>query len=645
MDRERPLSRVSSDERPVTRWKREDKPPSRRGFASNTLVSDIESRPISRREIKSVVMQESPVGLGSDQQLMRNTMRPPSSTGFTGTATRLTSAMMQQHHHLSGSRTALNLIGTQVNVRDRLVSQQGLSSSVRTSTARGLHTRQVQDKRYFESLLQLKCRDLTNEITRLNRQIETDTREQATFLVYDKRVKEMAAELTELQGKLSDYNLVVDKLNTGTEWGEIMAEARDLAAINKAESSALESLFAERTRRQAQIAQLEKEIQKERQTADNLVNEMSNSLRETYLRLQQENSSLQKEMDQLQRELDVLNATKSSLEDQLCVSPIKQEAVRLYEKLAELEQRRDMLIAEAKSRATPAQERETLLSRVREDNAEIASMERAMAELREQIRQSQLTLEQADQDLNESQGERHAKYLELRKREETMESFLSTFEENRDTEIKRLSTMENDIVEALATISRQLATLPTPADYQSIGEDIGPKSGDSGARTVASLTSEHSQLTLYLNKMEVMETKVKSELETLKNNLSRMQSEMITLSDLDKLRNEADEKRKILTVERDELKESQPDVITALNSAKNKFNQLEKELSENETHLQLSSLERKLAQLEQNNFSIREYIATCTSESDYELLKDETLHLVNNLNKSICENLRRVTSV
>lgn len=55
------------------------------------------------------------------------------------------------------------------------------------------------------------------------------------------------------------------------------------------------------------------------------------------------------------------------------------------------------MIAEAKSRATPAQERETLLVRVREDNAEIASMERAMAELRDQIRQSELLLEQTDQ--------------------------------------------------------------------------------------------------------------------------------------------------------------------------------------------------------------------------------------------------------
>lgn len=67
---------------------------------------------------------------------------------------------------------------------------------------------------------------------------------------------------TELQGRLSDYNLLVDKLNVGTERGEIVAETRDLAAANEVEATSLESMFAERTRRQAQVTQLEQEIQK-----------------------------------------------------------------------------------------------------------------------------------------------------------------------------------------------------------------------------------------------------------------------------------------------------------------------------------------------------------------------------------------------
>ena len=55
---------------------------------------------------------------------------------------------------------------------------------------------------------------------------------------------------------------------------------------------------------------------------------------------------------------------------------MKQEAVRLYEQLNDLEMKRDSLIEEAKSTTSPAEEREKLLKQVKEDNQEIASMER-----------------------------------------------------------------------------------------------------------------------------------------------------------------------------------------------------------------------------------------------------------------------------
>ena len=61
---------------------------------------------------------------------------------------------------------------------------------------------------------------------------------------------------------------------------------------------------------------------------------------------------------------------------ELSVSPVKQEAVRLYEQLHELEEKRDQLLEETQSRGTPQQEREKLLKQVKEDNSEMASMEK-----------------------------------------------------------------------------------------------------------------------------------------------------------------------------------------------------------------------------------------------------------------------------
>lgn len=51
-------------------------------------------------------------------------------------------------------------------------------------------------------------------------------------------------------------------------------------------------------------------------------------------------------------------------------------AVRLYEQLHELEEKRDALLQEVQAKGTPQEERERLLKQVKEDNTEIASMER-----------------------------------------------------------------------------------------------------------------------------------------------------------------------------------------------------------------------------------------------------------------------------
>lgn len=51
----------------------------------------------------------------------------------------------------------------------------------------------------------------------LQSEVAASADEQSTYLAYEKRVKEAAAELLEQQARLADYNLLVDKLNTDTE--------------------------------------------------------------------------------------------------------------------------------------------------------------------------------------------------------------------------------------------------------------------------------------------------------------------------------------------------------------------------------------------------------------------------------------------
>lgn len=131
--------------------------------------------------------------------------------------------------------------------------------------------------------------------------------------------------------------------------------------------------------------------------ADGLIEAMDPTLRHRYSQMKEQNQQLQVTMDQLQAKLDGLTSRKASLEDQLSMSRVKQEAVHLHARLAEAENRRSQLLAEEQTRASPAQERENLLQHVKEDNAETASMERQLAELRETARRRQEELDSLDQ--------------------------------------------------------------------------------------------------------------------------------------------------------------------------------------------------------------------------------------------------------
>nr|CAD7398055.1 unnamed protein product [Timema cristinae] len=615
----------------------EDRPLSRRGVMSTRQSTLVEERPYTQQSMIRPMT-------GSKH----SAARPPSAsifsernTGIPRTASRLTNTMMQQPPSRAG--TAINLTGTQVSALERPITQQGLSG-LRTS-ARRPQTRQVLDKRYFEGLLQMKIRELSTEVGKLTRDIENQTREQATFLIYDKRVKEMASELTEFQGQLADLNLVVDKLNTDTEKGEVDAECEELRALNDKESHSLELLFAQRQQKDAQLQMLEKEIEQEHHMTDNLLAAMSPELKSSYTQLQQTNSGLQHQMEELQQELDVLTSRKSVLEDQLSISQVKQEAVRLHHKLREAESRRNALLEEEQTRSTPAQEREQLLHKVREDNAEMATMDRQITEIKDTLSRKQEELDQVEKDLVDSQSERHQKYRELRRREETMEQFLSSFDQSREEERARIEQLEGNIVAAMEEISRHLAHsehLPSSEDFSVMKENLSFKEGelDKSRNTMEGLSKEQQQLTVNLQKVEALEEKITKEMEMLKTRMVSMTEELTSLSDLDSLRVQDQAKRAALNVERQELEENKGPVRTTLQKLQENNKKLQKQLNDNETHAQLSNLERKLAQLEQNNFAIKEFVASKKSETDYDPLKVKVFAIVKEYNTLLKEHLK-----
>lgn len=631
------VERMGNSDRPVTRGGGMlDHPPSRSGMSMERLDTgqafSFGERPVTRQ------------GDGNSRPTTSGrpiTARPVSAAlrNAPGTASRLLStASMQRPGTRTGIATGIGF-NTPINVVDRPITQQGLSGM--KTGSRGPQ-RQVQDKSYFMGILRTKITELGTEISRLSGEIDLMKQEQSTFLTYDKRVKEMAQELTELQGTLADYNLLLDLINTDTERVEIDDETRELKEVNKGEADKLEALFTRKQDLESMMRQLEAEIEEERHMGESLVQAMQPELRHKYLDLRNLNTNLLQHLDGMQHELDALDNRKATLEDELSTSKVKQEAVGLYEKLQELEEKKEEIITENQKRGTPKEERERLLLQVKEDNAEIATMERQLSEVQEQMKRVHDEIQQLDQELEENQSERSQKYRELRKREETMEQFLATFDQNKHEELNRLETLENNNVSILEKLSRHLAHfkhLPSTQDFDVMRSDLAFKEGEleKSRYTEQNLKHENLNLQANLQKIEALESKVQKEMVDLKEKLAVMEKEIVEFSDLDGLKSRADEKRRLLAQEKEELEGKKTSVTQSLQEITNAVATQKNQLQENETFTQLTNLEKKWAHLEQTNFTLREFIAQKKAESNYIPFQNKAMKLVQEYNRALQE--------
>nr|KAF6433608.1 intraflagellar transport 74 [Molossus molossus] len=461
--------------------------------------------------------------------------------------------------------------------------------------------------------------------------------ENSVYLSYEKRAETLAVEIKEFQGQLADYNMLVDKLNTNIEMEEVMNDYNMLKAQNDRETQSMDIIFTERQAKEKQIRSVEEEIEQEKQAADGIIKNMSPEKQVKYIEMKTTNEKLLQELDTLQLKLDSLNVKKESLEAEIAHSQLKQEALLLHEKLDELESHRDQMVAEDKSMGSPMEERERLLKQVKEDNQEIASMERQLTDIKEKINQFNEEIRQLDMDLEEHQGEMNQKYKELKKKEEDMDSFIETFEETKNQELERKAQIEANIVALLEHSSRNINRMKqissiTNQELKIMQDDLNFKSTEmqKSQSTARNLTSDSQRLQLDLQKMELLESKMTEEQHSLKSKIKQMMTDLETFNDLSALKLSGEEKKKKLHQERTVLSTRRNAFKKITEKLNTEYETLKTQLQENETHSQLTNLERKWQHQEQNNFVMKEFIANKSQESDYH-------SIMKNVNKQIAE--------
>lgn len=314
-------------------------------------------------------------------------MRPPTGARL-GTSMRMGTAMRP------GSRAGLGPLNTNIQVAERPVTQQGMMGMKATVQGPG---RQIADKTYYMGELRKKCDEMQSEIRKMNTEVEQYNKDNQMYNQMERKYEVLIKDVRKLQGDLADLNLIVDKSRNNTDPQDIANAFQALKGKNDADRKRVDYLFLECQAKENEIRSIEQQCSEFQKKAEEKLNSLPAEQRMQYAQLQDDYKRLLADVEQKQLTYDNLCRQLSAGEEALMAEPLKQRLNSIQEqKLKQLEQKRNLEAELNKPVMSEEEEREMLLSQVKEDNKQIKITERNMEEINSRVRQVHQDLEELE---------------------------------------------------------------------------------------------------------------------------------------------------------------------------------------------------------------------------------------------------------
>jgi intraflagellar transport protein 74 len=310
-------------------------------------------------------------------------------------------------------------------------------------------------------------------------------------------------------------------------------------------------------------------------------------------------------MDSMQSEISTLEGRMNKMREQMSGAVIKQEALTLVEQIYELELKREQLTNESKNILSPDQERQKLTQQVKEDNQEVVAMEKQINELRERNEylkqsnenddiQSSILVAQQNKSSAAVDEDTKQKYFELKKREQHIDEFSTTYEQTRDQHLNDIKTIQKNNLTLLALISRTLVKgdqVLTRDDYTQLKTTVDQHEAEKKRSndTLAILAEQHRKVKQDYAKIETLDQRLTEEIQELKIKYTKMQEDLEKFADLEGLKRKA-EKRKIqLGLDKNNMGKQRQVTKMEIQTLQSQFEAAQNQLRDNETHQQVNN--------------------------------------------------------
>jgi len=543
----------------------------------------------------------------------------------------------------TAARAAPNMAGVgmsaAMNISDRPVTQQGLSGM---KTASGLGpSRQIQDNSYYLQLLRSKCSMIMGEISALKGNIEQSQKDNNAYGQLERKYESLTNEMRTLQGKLADYNLMLDRTRVNKESHDINAECAQLANANAAERHRVDEVFNHRQAVEGQGRDVEQQLHAHHVEMARRLDSIDPSMKDAFLKMQEEHRRLTvQDLPKKQADLHFFTERCNEMEQAVQRDEHRSTMYKIKDEIRRQEKHHHELSEELDGpQLSVPQQREMLLQKVKADNAEIAEMEKRLAEMQDAVRRGRAQLTQLASEASEANDPKAQKYQELFQRDKEMSELIDTFEEKKEEELRKTAAAQKEIVRVLQSISRKTDFLENTGSLstQKLSEvkaelDFKQTQMDNSATTSNKLGSELEKRKVELEKINTLEQKISVELAQLNDKMVTMKKELEMFRDIDRLKRDAAESRSELARS---LESARAGIgVSAQKGQKNKqrHEEMKAALAGDSTAIALDELEQKMRHLEQTVYVLSEYIDTKGAETMFQPVADDCMNMLNNIN-------------
>lgn len=368
-------------------------------------------------------------------------------------------------------------------------------------------------------------------------------------------------------------------------------------------------------------------------------------IKNRYQELDQQNKQLNLSCEQFEQQISQLKQRINQLEQgsELETDSIfRKEVLHSLERLRQLENQHEELFGEPGLENSYEDERSRLLAQVKQSNRAINQLEQDRTKMESELARLRAQSEEYTE-------ESLAKYNEFYLQEKTIDDFLIDYNGKRTEQLEQLNALSGKVKEEMENSSRLLTQISIlrdsasaadqinqAADEQSVsnGQVNAPLEGQSSSsdNRLQLLLNEKRKLTLDLAKIEQLKEKVTGELDTLKLQIKKSNTDIQHFDNVQQLKDQARARLDRLNERKGELTIKLEELTKAEAVKRQQFDRISGEFDRgNSIYRKISKFENRLADLEQRSKALYDEI----EEYDYEHLKTKAFEELSKYNQKL----------